>query len=73
MNQDEDYFTYTQQIAHELHQKDELIFRTPNKFWQEDKAFFLFSQQSYFRRFWQFIGTHFIFQTTLIDAILGGL
>ena len=53
-----------------LHDKDELIFRTPSKFWQEDKAFFLFSQQSYFRRFWQFIGTHFAFNTLIIGAIL---
>ena len=70
MKNDDDYFTFTQQIAQELQHKDDLIYRTPNKFWQEDKAFFLFSQQSYFRRFWQFIGSHFIFQTVIIGAIL---
>ena len=36
----DEYFIYTQQIATELHEKDDLIYRTPNKFWQKDEAFF---------------------------------
>ena len=64
------YKQYTQQIALELHQKDELIYRTPNKFWQRDEAFFFFSQKSYFRRFWQSIARWWVFESLIILAIL---
>ena len=65
-NNDDSYFQYTQQIANELQNKDDLIYRTPQKFWQHDNAFFLFSQKSLFRRFWQTIANSSIFETVII-------
>ncbi|CAG5088602.1 Oidioi.mRNA.OKI2018_I69.PAR.g11897.t1.cds [Oikopleura dioica] len=66
----EEYHVIVRDLAEKLEKEDDRLFRTPNKFWQEDKAFFFMTRENPVRKLFLAISSNKIFDNIILVAII---